>query len=142
MLSVILFSALFVLFVLIAILIDKYGGYDWDWLGCVSGGLAVISFIIAGWLWSDLVNINKRFDSFVNKYEFTKELVGNYEPNDYGNKPALLVEVIEINNEIAKHKAFVGNTWSGAWYSPKIAELEPIVFAGKTPAISVENVTQ
>jgi hypothetical protein len=139
MLSIYLFTGLFILGLVIAILVCRFGGYDSDFWAALSGGVSFISFIVALFLWVDIVNIDKEFDAFVNRYNFTKELVINYEPNDYGNKTALLDEVVSINKEIAKHKAYVGNIWSGVNYSEKIAALEPIVFTGKTPTISIEK---
>ena len=98
----------------------------------ISTGIALVVMSVS------LINIGRKFDSFVNRYEYTKQLVVAYEPNDYGNKTALLEDVLEINRKIADHKALAGNKWTGKWYSEKIGNLEPIVFNGKTPAVSIE----
>ena len=140
MLCLYIIIGLFIVSTLASILASKYGGWDFEWLEILGGVFSVFSGVTMAVLIASLVNIDRKFDTFVNRYNFTKELVVNYEPNDYGNKTALLDDVISINKKIAEHKAYVGNIWSGAWYSEKIAELEPIVFTGKSPIVAIEKV--
>lgn len=129
----------FVVFTLASILASKYGSWDFEWLEIMGGVFSICSFLAMVVIVLSLINIDREFDTFINHYNFTKELVVNYEPNDYGNRTALLEDVISINEEIAQHKAYVGNVWTGAWYSEKIAELEPIVFTGKSPTVKIEK---
>lgn len=139
MLCLYIIIGVFVVSTLASILALKYGGWDFELLEIMGGVFSIISFLIMVGIILSLINIDKEFDTFINRYNFVKELVVNYEPNDYGNKTALLEDVISINEEIAQHKAYVGNAWSGAWYSEKIAELEPIIFTGKAPTVAIEN---
>ena len=111
---------------------DLFGLEFLSALFAVGAGIALVIMSVS------LINIGRKFDAFVNRYEYTKQLVVAYEPNDYGNKTALLEDVLDINKEIADHKALAGNKWTGKWYSEKIGNLEPIVFNGKTPAVSFE----
>lgn len=129
----------FVVFTLASILASKYGGWDFEWLEILGGVFSILSFLIMVGMVLSLINIDREFDTFINRYNFTKELVVNYEPNDYGNKKALLEDVISINEEIARHKAYVGNVWSGVWYSEDIAALDPIVFTDKAPTVATEK---
>jgi hypothetical protein len=139
MLCLYIVIGLFIVSTLTSILVSKYGDWDFEWLEILGGVFSVFSGVTMAVLIASLVNIDRKFDTFVNRYNFTKELVVNYEPNDYGNKTALLDDVISINKKIAEHKAYAGNVWSGAWYSEKIAELEPIVFTGKSPTVKIEK---
>lgn len=139
MLCLYIVIGLFIVSTLSAILASKYGGWDFEWLEIVGSVFSIFSFVTMVVLIATLVNINRKFDTFINRYNFTKELVVNYEPNDYGNRTALLDDVISINKKIAEHKAYAGNIWSGAWYSEKIAELEPIILTGKSPTVKIEK---
>lgn len=129
----------FVVSTLASILVSKYGSWDFQWLGTTGVVFSIFSFVAMVIIVLSLINIDKSFDAFINRYNFTKELVVNYEPNDYGNRTALLEDVISINEKIAQHKAYVGNVWTGAWYSEKIAELEPIILTGKSPTVAIEK---
>ena len=134
--------AIFFIVVLILILsIVLWGVAERDdlfGLELLSGLLTVFATIALGTMSISLINIGREFDAFVYRYEYTKQLVVAYEPNDYGNKTALLEDVLDINKKIADHKALAGNKWTGKWYSEKIGNLEPIVFNGKTPTVSIE----
>lgn len=75
-----------------------------------------------------LINRGRTFESQIIEYNNTKALVESYKGKEYGNTPALTEKIIDINDLIAKHKAFAGNWFTGIWFSEKIGNLEPIVF--------------
>ena len=109
-------------------LIDKYT-YATTWSGVYyfTGGSAALSLII---MLCSLINIDRRFDATVYRYETTVEMVNSYTGQDYGNMGALVEQVVNVNNIIAEHKAHYSSIWVGPWYSERIANLEPIKFGG------------
>lgn len=128
MLTIILLSILTVVGLVVGWLIDKYTYADiWSAISYFTGGLSAISLIIALCL---LINIDRRFDASVYRYETTVEMVNSYTGQDYGNMGSLVEQVVCVNNSIAEHKAHHDSKWAGLWYSERIANLEPIKFGG------------
>ena len=79
-----------------------------------------------------LVNIDTRFQATLNRYEVISEMVDSYGGQDFGNMASLTEEVVRMNETIASHLAHCVSPWTGLWYSPDIANLEPIRFDRKT----------
>lgn len=132
MFGLIFCAILFFVGLIISIIIFKCDLYDFEFIGYAAATIAIGAFLIGVISGTTLINIDRKFDGFINRYEAAKEIVDSYTPNDYGNQAALLEEVLSINHTIATHKAFAGNSWNGRWYSEDIANLEPIKFtAGK-----------
>ena len=128
MLTIILLSILAVVGFVVGWLIDKYTFADgWSFTFYTTGGLCTIALIIVLCL---LINIDRRFDASVYRYETTVEMVDSYTGQDYGNMGALVEQVVQVNNSIAVHKAHCNSKWTGLWYSERIANLEPIKFSG------------
>lgn len=128
MLTIILFSILAVVGFVAGWLIDKYTYSDgWTFISYTVGVISVITLITITCL---LINIDKRFDAAVYRYETTVEMVDSYTGQDYGNMGALVEQVVSVNNNIAEHKAHHKSKWVGLWYSERIASLEPIKFGG------------
>ena len=128
MLTIILLSILSVVGLVVGWLVDKYTYADgWSFfsytIGVVSAGMLIFSLCL-------LINIDRRFDAAVYKYETTVEMVNSYTGQDYGNMGALVEQVVSVNNKIAEHKAHYDSKWTGLWYSERIANLEPIKFSG------------
>ena len=130
MLLLIILGLIAVVSITIGILIDKYD-YE-NGASVVFGVIGVLALIGVFVATISLANIDRRFDAQINQYEAISAMVESYDGQDYGNMQALTKEVIYINAVIAKHKAFYGNRWTGAWYSEDIAKLEPIKFGKKT----------
>lgn len=84
--------------------------------------LGVIMFSLS------LINLDKRFDEFKYRYEYTKQMVESYHGFEYGNTFNLTEEMLKINSTIARHKAYCNNVWTSKWYSKDIANLEPLKF--------------
>ena len=116
-------------------LIDKHSPYDatgWVFSFIMTGILSILGLIVALCL---LINIDRRFDASVYRYETTVEMVNSYTGQDYGNMGALVEQVVHVNNIIAEHKANYNSKWVSLWYSERIANLEPIKFDKNRPAI-------
>ena len=76
----------------------------------------------------NLINKEAKWNRFIFEYENTKALVATYNGSDYGNMTELTQEMLNINKEIARHRAYNGNKLIGAWYTEKIGALEPLTF--------------
>ncbi len=128
MYTIILLSILTVVGFVAGWLIDMYTYADgWSFVFYVTGVISVISLTVALCL---LINIDRRFDASVYRYETTVEMVNSYAGQDYGNMGSLVEQVVSVNNSIAEHKAHYNSKWTGLWYSERIANLEPIKFGG------------
>lgn len=128
MLTIILLSILTVVGLVAGWLIDRYTYTDgWSLTFYTTGVISAIALIIALCL---LINIDRRFDAAVYRYETTVEMVNSYTGQDYGNMGSLVEQVVRVNNSIAEHKAHYNSKWTGLWHSERIANLEPIKFGG------------
>lgn len=128
MLTIILLSILAVVGFVASKLINKYTyADDWAFVSFITGVVSTIALIIVLCL---LINIDRRFDAAVYRYETTVEMVNSYTGQDYGNMGSLVEQVVRVNNSIAEHKAHYNSKWTGLWYSERIANLEPIKFSG------------
>lgn len=126
MLTIISLFILAVVGIIAGWLIDKHT-YATTWSGIfyLTGGIAIISLIIT---LCCLINIDRRFDAAVYRYETTVEMVDSYTGQDYGNMGSLVEQVVRVNNIITEHKAYYNSPWVGLWYSERIGNLEPIKF--------------
>ena len=79
----------------------------------------------------DFINLRARFQKTLYDYENTVRMVESYEGQDYGNMTPLVQSVVDINNEIARQKAYVKSPWRNLWMSEEIANLKPITFPAK-----------
>jgi hypothetical protein len=128
MLTIILLSILAVVGFVASKLINKYTyADDWAFVSFMTGVVSTIALIIVLCLF---INIDRRFDAAVYRYETTVEMVNSYAGQDYGNMGSLVEQVVRVNNSIAEHKAHYNSKWTGLWYSERIANLEPIKFGG------------
>ena len=128
MYTIILLSILTVVGLVTGWLIDRYTYADgWSFAFYSAGVTSAFSLIIALCL---LINIDRRFDEAVYRYETTVEMVNSYTGQDYGNMGSLVEQVVHVNNKIAEHKAHYNSKWTGLWHSERIANLEPIKFGG------------
>lgn len=118
----------FIVCLIAAILVDKYGGYDSEGISTCCMAAATISMIIIICALFTRINLNNSFEKFKIDYANTVVLVESYQGGEYGNMPELTGKILDINATIAKHKSYVGNFWTGSWYSEEIGNLEPITF--------------
>ena len=133
MYTIILLSILTIVGLLAGWLIDRYTYAD-GW-SCASYFTGVISgLVLVGFLCA-LINIDRRIDATVYKYETIVQMVDSYDGQDYGNMGSLVESVVDMNETIAYHKANHDSTWMGLWYSERIANLEPIRFDRNRPAL-------
>ena len=134
MYTIILLSILTIVGLLAGWLIDKYTYYC-DGLSFTSYIVGVLSALtLVGFLCA-LINIDRRIDATVYKYETIVQMVGSYDGQDYGNMTSLVEAVVGMNETIAYHKAQYDSKWMGLWYSERIANLEPIRFDKNRPAL-------
>jgi len=85
--------------------------------------MMLIAFVI---MTISLICCHNDFDVIINEYNSTKTLVETYDRGDYGNAPALMEKVININSQIAIHKAKYNNRWTNWFYSDEVGNLEPL----------------
>ena len=129
MYTIILLSILTIVGFVCGWLIDKYTYADgWACVSYTTGAISVTALIVALCL---LINIDKRFDATIYRYETTVRMIDSYAGQDYGNMGSLVEQVVGINNVIAAHKAHHTSKWVGLWHSGRIAGLEPITFDKK-----------
>lgn len=133
MYTIILLSILTVIGFIGGWLIDKHTcATGWIFAFITTGIFSFLGLIVALCL---LINIDKRFDTFIYRYETTVQMIDSYAGQDYGNMGSLVEQVVGINNTIASHKANYNSKWVGLWYSECIANLEPIKFDKNRPAL-------
>jgi len=136
MLTIILLSILGVVGLIGGWLIDKYTCHDgFAFFSFLTGGLSITALIV---FLCVLINIDRRFDAFIYRYETTVAMVNSYTGQDYGNMGALVEQTVRVNNTIAEHKAHHDSKWVGLWYSERIGNLEPIKFGGGQNKPSLE----
>ena len=127
----ILFSVLLVVGIILIVLADKLDykvNFNTDYFSGTGIIFLIVSGLVLPIMGDTLAGIESDFKKTINEYEYTKELVVEYNAGDYGNAPALMEKVININDEIARNKAKYDNPWTNLWYSEDIANLEPIKF--------------
>jgi hypothetical protein len=129
MLTIILLSIITIIGFVGGWLIDKYTYADgWSFGFYGTGTLCAVAlacFLLA------LINIDRRIQNTVYRYEYISRMVESYDGQDYGNMGSLVEAVVDMNSTIATNKAQYDSKWMGLWYSEKIANLEPITFGKK-----------
>ena len=122
-------SILTIVGILLGWLIDKYTFADgWSFTSYAVGVISALTLV--GFL-CVLINIDRRIDATIYKYETIVQMVDSYDGQDYGNMGSLVEAVVGMNNTIATHKAHYDSKWTGLWHSERIANLEPIRFDKK-----------
>ena len=129
MCTIILLSILSIILFVVGWLIGKYT-YEDELAFCayLLGTCSFIGLVVSLCLF---INLDKRFETTINRYETTVQMVESYTGQDYGNMGSLVEQVVSINNTIAAHKAHHDSKWVGLWYSEEIGNLEPITFGKK-----------
>ena len=123
--------AIFLIVPVTLIIVDYYKDIFWD-LTLVAMW-AIIAFLADLIVFCSLVNINREFDYTIEKYNNLKTLVVEYnEKADSTGYPELEYDirkqVVEMNNEISKHKIMHDSPWNGPWYSEKVGNLPIITY--------------
>lgn len=97
---------------------------DTEGVGLVLGFIGVFILLMIG---LRTAGIKADFAAFKTDYEFTKELIDDYERgDDYGNTFDITEKVININEKIAKHRSQWNSGWYSLWRSKELGELEPL----------------
>lgn len=126
MYTIILLSVLAVVGILLGWLLDRFTYADgWSVASYLIGVISALT--LAGFLCA-LINIDRRIQNTVYKYEYISRMVESYDGQDYGNMGSLVESVVDMNSTIATNKAQYDSKWMGLWYSERIANLEPITF--------------
>ena len=129
MCTIILLSILTIILFVVGWLVGKHTYEDGlSFLAYVLGACTLTGLIVSLCLF---INLDKRFETTINRYETTVQMVESYAGQDYGNMGSLVEQVVAINNIIATHKAHHDSKWVGLWYSEEIGNLEPITFDKK-----------
>ena len=129
MYTIILLSILTIVFFVVGWLLDKYTYADGlTYASFLFGACTLIGLVVSLCLF---INLDKRFETTINRYETTVQMVESYTGQDYGNMGSLVEQVVSINNIIAAHKAHHNSKWVGLWYSEEIGNLAPITFNKK-----------
>ena len=125
----IIFGSLFLIGAIISIaslLSDDFYAFDLGVLFGSIGGVVLVCLLVT------VAGIKSDFDAFKNNYQFTKQIVEDYERGeDYGNTFDLTGHVLGINEKIAKHRAQWNSPWYDVWRCKEIGELEPLRLPNK-----------
>lgn len=106
--------------------------YDGETLGGFSAGIFVIAIVVLVFMLLTLAGIKSDFNAFKTDYQFTKELIEDYEPGvDYGNTLDLTEKILDINSKIAKHRSQWDSPWYNLWRDKEIGELEALKLPSK-----------
>lgn len=98
-----------------------------DILSVVFATVAIVSLSALLVLPFTLVNKSADFNEVLAEYESTKMVIESGPVGNFGNENSLMEEILDLNKEIARHKAHANNWWDGAWFSEEIGNLEPLV---------------
>ena len=111
----------------IAFIVIDVNTYADNGLGGIGGGCMFIGILALIILGLSIAGIKADFAAFKTDYEFTKELIEDYERgDDYGNTFDVTEKVIRINEKIAKHRSQWDSGWYNLWRSKELGELEPL----------------
>ena len=125
----IIFGSLLLLGAIISIVSAIYDEFDVFEVGAGIGAIGLTLLIVA---LVSVAGIKSDFEAFKNNYQFTKQIVEDYEKGeDYGNTFNLTGQVLEINKKIAKHRAQWDSPWYNVWRCKEIGELEPLRLPSK-----------
>lgn len=114
-------------FGIILIIVNRRLAKKWkneDWRECLGWVFTVGAFLFSLVLGASLLTIEQDFAYTEAQYSNLKEQV------DYVNYDYILTDanirnqVLEMNNQIAKHRTYCHNPWVGLWYSEHIGNLE------------------
>ena len=132
MLTFVLLGVITVVSFVVSYLVDRFAdSYTYDWVAYTFLSIGICTLIGLVITACTLININTRFEATQNEYENIVLVMESYDGQDYGNMVALTERVVDMNSEIAQHKAHYKSKWTGLWYSEDIANLEPITFGKK-----------
>ena len=98
-----------------------------DILSIILGSVAIVALSCLLVLPFTLVNKSADFKEVLAEYENTKMVIENGPVGNFGNEDPLMGKILDLNKEIARHKAHANNWWDGAWFSEEIGNLEPLV---------------
>lgn len=121
-------TVIFAIWTALTFVLERYGsGYSSDYMGarfiCIPS--LVVCVVILSIIWCDLVNKDREFNKTIYEYESMKESL-NCSRDNFSDleRIQVITNIQKINETIAEHRAYVGNPWTGVFYSEKIAELE------------------
>ena len=126
--------AILLIIPVVLLVVDYYKNIFWDptliWIWVVG------TFFINLGVFCSLININREFDYTIEKYNNLKVLVEEYnEKADSTGYPELEYDirkqVVEMNNEISRHKVMHDSPWNGSWYSEEVGNLPIITYKTK-----------
>ena len=129
MLLIILFGVLTLLGIVMVILShvhtkNYYRPYDGlmapGWLITVIFGLVVIGMLIC------TIDLKSNFAYNEDRYNNLKAQVEMCDRDDIVTDDNLRNQVLEMNNDIAKHRQYSKNKWIGMYYSKHFGTLEPL----------------
>lgn len=125
----IIFGSLFLIGAIIsiaALVIDYFDAFELGVLVGSTGAVFLVCLLVT------VAGIKSDFEAFKNNYQFTKQIVEDYEKGeDYGNTFDLTGQVLDINKTIAKHRAQWDSPWYNVWRCKEIGELEPLRLPNK-----------
>lgn len=111
---------------IVSLVADYFEAFE---LGALIGSIGVVILVC---LLVTVAGIKSDFEAFKNNYQFTKQIVEDYEKGeDYGNTFDLTGQVLDINKTIAKHRAQWDSPWYNVWRCKEIGELEPLRLPNK-----------
>ena len=117
----------FIAAVVVGIILIIYGNKEYEdwalftgWVSVVIGGIVVVIMLLcASTLPADFAYLEE-------KYNNLKTQIETIERDDIVTGENLRNQVLDMNNEISKHKCYSKNMWVSMWYSERIGNLEPL----------------
>lgn len=133
MLSFIILISITLIFIALTVIGSRLWDFDNERfvLGLFVYIFTAIFLLFTCGLFCSIIGVKEENQAIVYEYQATKNILENYEAGDYGNSAALMDKVIELNQEIASHKAKWNSRWVGVWYSEDVAKLPPLTFKPK-----------
>ena len=129
-LPIVITSLLLIWLLIILVLTIKNNDYYFRYEGAtiVASILFIFYLIITV---SSIYNyslIDRKFEEIKYNYKIKKEVLDYSRGENISSyeRISLTKDLLEINNIIAKHKAYYGNKWNGVFYSEEIGNLEPL----------------
>ena len=117
----------FIVAVVVGIILIIYGNKEYeDWavftgatLSIIGGIVVVIMLLCASTLPADFAYTEEKYNNLKTQLE-------KVERDDIVTGENLRNQVLDMNNEISKHKCYSQNMWVSMWYSERIGNLQPL----------------
>ena len=123
MLLITVFGVLTLIGIMLIIISEHSYKFDYMGTGWVLAGVFGLCFL-AGLLCT--IDLKSNFAYNEERYNNLKAQVEMCDRDDIVTDANLRNQVLEMNNDIAKHRQYSKNVWIGMYYSERLGSLEPL----------------